>query len=583
MSRCRDDSQQQQLYEAATIWREERGREAGAMFEYAFDHGVASGDPSADGAVLWTRVTHRRSEAAEAVTLRWTVLKEDSGDEVASGEGLATQERDWTFKVVVDGLDSGTAFTYQFHAAGDASASPVGAFKTLPAAGVHVDQLRYGIFSCSNWGWGYFNAYDAASRLGLDFAVHLGDYYYEYGSGHYPSVEEAVRWEGLEPRTELLTLADYRKRHALTRRDSSLQRLTSRTALIAIWDDHEVANNQFTGGAENHQPETEGSFEARRAAAVQAYHEWLPTRPPEEAAAYYRTFTFGDLASMLVLETRMLNRTDPDELPSLMDTTAAKLAAMGPKGEDVFALGREAEAELAAWREELDAYRSRPDKSLLSSAELRWVEDQTRAAREAGQTWTIFAQQIVMADLRFADFEGAVRAARARGEAELAREWDSQVRNATCSAEGTGKPLARSYAPTAYLADEFLQLQELSQGECLGGRSGFVHGKYGIPFNLDQWSGYLAERERFFEAVARANDAKGGHENALVVYSGDSHNAWASDLRRGRGEQGPAAGDVVAAEYGVTSVSSTGFESFMRFVSPELVTAGFEAANPDLV
>ncbi len=518
------------------------------MFDYAFDHGVASGDPSADGAVLWTRVTHRRSAdaaAGESVRLSWRVLREDSGEEVARGEGEATADRDWTFKVIVDGLDSATAFTYQFRGAGDASASPLGAFKTLPAATAHVESLRYAVFSCSNYGWGFYNAYEAASRLGLDFALHLGDYYYEYGPDHYPSVEEAVRWEGLDPPHELLTLDDYRRRHALTRRDRALQRLTSRTALVAIWDDHEVADNQYTGGANNHQPETEGSFEARRAAALRAYHEWLPTREGASAEAYYRTFRFGDLASMLVLETRMLNRTNPDELPSLVDTTAAKLAAMGPAGEDVFALGAEQEATLRAWRAELDAYRAREDKSLLSAAEMRWVEERVREARESegGTTWTLFAQQvrtnaispfplppplslsmsdvrrpgktrkkrpndgkiqmnndkkltttrnlrvceqIVMADLRFADFEGAVRTAKARGEGELASAWDAQIRNATCSA--AKPPLARSYSPSPHLADEFMQLQEMTQTDCLGGRAGFVHGKYGIPFNLDQVS-----------------------------------------------------------------------------------------------
>ena len=144
--------------------------------------------------------------------------------------------------------------------------SPLGHFKTLPGANAHVESMQYAVFSCSNYGWGLFNAYEAAASLedDLDFVMHLGDYYYEYPASIYPSRREAVRWEGLKPQHETMTLQDYRERHALYRRDAGLQQLTAKTALIAIWDDHEVSDNQYTGGAHHHHESQDGSFKERR-------------------------------------------------------------------------------------------------------------------------------------------------------------------------------------------------------------------------------------------------------------------------------------------------------------------------------
>ena len=143
--------------------------------------------------------------------------------------------------------------------------SPLGRFKTLPGENAHVEEMNYAVFSCSNYGWGLFNAYDAASREDdLDFALHLGDYYYEYSSDVYPSKREAVRWEGLEPQHETMTLQDYRARHAAYRKDSGLQQLTAKIPLIAMWDDHEVADNQYTGGANHHREPEDGSFKERK-------------------------------------------------------------------------------------------------------------------------------------------------------------------------------------------------------------------------------------------------------------------------------------------------------------------------------
>lgn len=193
-----------------------------------------------------------------------------------NGTAEATLDTDFTIKVDVKGLAQGQTYYYAFYA-GAVARSPVGRFRVPLEWRTPLAELRYAIFSCSNWGWGYFNAYDAASRLDLDFWMHLGDFIYEYGvDDHYPSPTTAVRYApapgGLQPDHEIVTLDDYRKRYALYREDEALQALSASAPLIAVWDDHEIANNPWVGGAQNHQPDKEGGWDERKAAAVSQPH-----------------------------------------------------------------------------------------------------------------------------------------------------------------------------------------------------------------------------------------------------------------------------------------------------------------------
>mmetsp|Transcript_6103 Transcript_6103/g.21826 ORF Transcript_6103/g.21826 Transcript_6103/m.21826 type:complete len:397 (+) Transcript_6103:932-2122(+) len=262
---------------------------------------------------------------------------------------------------------------------------------------------------------------------------------------------------------------------------------------------------------------------------------------------------------MFVLETRMLNRTNPDELGDLMGGTASMLAAAAV--EDVRNLPEEVEKSLVERRDFLEGYRRGENKTLLSWEELRWIERQTRRSAESGVTWQLFAQQIVMADIAFADLDRAadlVDASRAAG-------WREQIDNATCS----NGARAVSFSPAPFMKENFMKEVDLSARDCLSMRAGWLHGKLKIPYNLDMWAGYLAERERFYEATARAT-------RNMVVYSGDSHNSWASNLR-------DKDGNIIAAEVAGTSVSSAGIETFVPFLSADLMSAGFLAANPDLL
>ena len=261
----------------------------------AFAHGVASGDPWPDSVVLWTR----RVPADEGSTeLRWEVA-EDAGFEsiAARGTVTASPERDWTVNVVAEGLAAGTAYHYRFVEAGPDQpiSSPVGQVRTAPDAA--VDQLRFGVVSCSNYGYGRFHAYRHLLEREVDAVIHLGDYIYEYANEGEGETYGTVR--SLEPGHEILSVDDYRTRYAQYRTDPDLQELHRRHAMIHVWDDHEFADDPLIGGAANHQPE-DGDWDARVAAALEAYTEWMPTRL--DGNKIYRSLDYGPLATVVGLD-----------------------------------------------------------------------------------------------------------------------------------------------------------------------------------------------------------------------------------------------------------------------------------------
>ncbi|WP_107484542.1 alkaline phosphatase D family protein [Streptomyces sp. MJM1172] len=272
----------------------------------AFLHGVASGDPLPDGILLWTRVTPVPEAApgsglGPATEVAWEV-SEDKGFSrvVARGSVTATAAADHTVKADVRGLRPQTPYWYRF-TAGD-TVSPAGRTLTAPAHDVSTAGVRFGVVSCANWESGYFSAYrHLAARSDLTAILHLGDYIYEYQSGGYPEAKYVVRQH--EPKHEIVSLADYRVRHGKYKTDADLQALHAAHAIIAIWDDHEFANDAWAGGAENHTPGAEGEWAARAAAAKQAYFEWMPVRP-SVAGTVYRRLQFGTLADLHLLDLR---------------------------------------------------------------------------------------------------------------------------------------------------------------------------------------------------------------------------------------------------------------------------------------
>ncbi|MGW2124250.1 alkaline phosphatase D family protein [Streptomyces sp. SM1] len=272
----------------------------------AFLHGVASGDPLPDGVLLWTRVTPvpeaiPGSGLGPDTEVSWTVARDKAfTDVVARGSTLATTASDHTVKADIRGLRPATDYWFRFSSGG--TDSPAARTRTAPAADAAVTGLRFGVVSCSNWEAGHFSAYrHLAARGDLDAWLHLGDYIYEYATGEYGTRGAVVRPHA--PAHEILTLADYRVRHGKYKTDPDLQALHTRAPVIAIWDDHEIANDTWSGGAGNHTEGAEGSWAARQAAAKQAYFEWMPVRPAL-AGTTYRRLRFGRLADLSLLDLR---------------------------------------------------------------------------------------------------------------------------------------------------------------------------------------------------------------------------------------------------------------------------------------
>ena len=336
-----------------------------------FTHGVASGEPGPDRVLLWTRFVGAGGNGASlhyelAETLDFTRI-------VAGGDVRAIEDRDWCAKVVATGLQPGRWYYYRFIGpAGETSS--VGRTRTLPVG--KVNRFRMAVFSCSNLGFGWFNAYRHAAEDGaFDAVVHLGDYYYEYQKGEYPGPKQIVPDRVLRPEHEIVALADYRLRHANYRADPDLQRLFQLQPWIMVWDDHETANDSWKGGAENHQPETEGPWPVREAVAMRAYHEWLPVSDETWAA-----YEIGDLATLFRLETRLTARDEPFDLATII------------KGSDAEALSALAKFKDGAWRD--------PARTLMGAKQEAWLASGLKASRRAGKPWQVLAQQIVMGSIR---------------------------------------------------------------------------------------------------------------------------------------------------------------------------------------
>lgn len=265
-----------------------------------FLHGVASGDPLPDRVVIWTRVS---SEVEKEVEVNWKMSSNEAMTQIVqSGKLMTNSNKDFTVKTDVTGLEANTKYYYQFEALDEKS--PIG--KTKTAASQSPEEVKLAIVSCSNYEAGFFNAYSRiAEREDLDAVIHLGDYFYEYAVGGYG--DTSLGRLNL-PVGELLSLDDYRTRYSLYRQDADLQKVHQAHPFITIWDDHEIANNAYLHGAENHQ-EGEGDYYKRAAAAKQAYYEWLPIR--ETTPLHYRKFQYGNLLDLIMLDERLAGRTAP--------------------------------------------------------------------------------------------------------------------------------------------------------------------------------------------------------------------------------------------------------------------------------
>jgi len=572
----------------------------GARGEFvgSFDHGVASGDPLPGRVILWTKYTPRTSTLNFAY-IDYRVAKDSRAltDMAAlpppNGTVRTDEDSDFTAKVDIGGLEQGQTYFFAFYAG--AARSPVGRFKVPVDGTTKLDNLKYAVFTCANWGWGFFNAYDAASHIDLDFWMHVGDFIYEYGEDKYPSPVQAVRYAarplGLQPPNGLITLQDYRKRYAQYRQDPGLQALSASAALIAVWDDHEIANNPWTGGAENHHSDTDGDWFERMKAAVRAYHEWMPTRsgefskPEYVGVKIYREFQFGDLASLMMLETRLVNRSNGeiDPFPDIDDDddgipdndspsqSASSRAAAHTAGKPPALWDEEVASQMAALRQVLEDYRWNPEKTLLGVEQLDWLRRRVALSKAGGTRWQLIGQEIILFDANNG-IDAAIAQKRINGDLNRSTEWQGQLENVTgwdcttpqdCGEMSGHTPTYVSRDPTPYKRHIFESEVDVTPSVIVAARSTYALSKYRVHGYFDDWSGYAAERTRFLKALEPA-------EGSAIVYGGDSHSAWA-------GVHSAKDGSAVCGEYDVTSVTSTGRENFMFYFPPDLVAAALLA------
>ncbi|MFN5542534.1 MAG: alkaline phosphatase D family protein [Betaproteobacteria bacterium] len=472
---------------------------AGPAPKFAF--GVASGDPLADRVILWTHAKATDSNAT--IPLTWQVATDAAFiNIVASGRVDATESNGFTAKVDATGLNAGTDYFYRF--IGDQNTfSPAGITRTLPAAS--ATSVKFAVFSCSLYSEGFFNAYDAAAKSDAQFALHLGDYIYEYGAGvnQYGNTNAAALGRVVVPATDIVSLADYRARYALYRSDPNLQAVHAKMPFITVWDDHEFANDAYVGGAENHKAATQGDWNQRKAIASKAYHEWLPIRTPDPAnlLKIYRSFDFGNLFSLHMLDTRIEGRDQQyDSFGDADGGIGRYITAITPNASGVTT----------------DSARK-----MISSTQQAWLASQMNASRA---TWQILGNQDIMAKM-WIPFS-------------VAQYFGGATANPTLGAAAIQTYLAakakRAAAGAATLNANEAALLNPSQNPRL-------------PFNLDSWDGYPSQREAILQTV-KAQGKK------LVVLSGDSHNGWFTSLTTLSGER-------VGFEYAGASVTSTGFES----------------------
>ncbi|MGI2174852.1 alkaline phosphatase D family protein [Shewanella ulleungensis] len=485
-----------------------------------FLQGIASGDPAADAVILWTRVT---PDTPGDITVSWEVATDSNfTDLVTNGQTVTNDSRDYTVKIDAVGLVAGQQYFYRFKAG--ENVSEIGQTRTLPQGS--VDSVKLAVMSCANFPAGYFNVYEmAAQRDDLDAVVHLGDYLYEYARGEYASENAAALGREVLPEGELFLLADYRTRYSQYRSDSSLQKLHAKVPFITVWDDHEVANDTWKEGAENHN-DGEGDFDQRKEAALQAYFEWLPIRPWSEGnhEEIYRSFNYGNLVDLHMLDTRVLGRDKQLEYGDYIDATT------GIFDSDNF---------LAAVTD--------TNRTLLGQTQLLWLQ---QTLLQSTAKWQVLGQQVLMGKMLM-PAAIATQQMSIPQFAELAAIAQLAARAQAGDTTLTTEELAYLQANQDQLTPQVIALLQLPS----------------IPYNLDAWDGYAYEREVIYATAKSLN-------HNLVVIAGDTHNAWASELT-------DTNGDTVGVEFATSSVSSPGLEYYLGLSDAEMPAT--EAAIVSLI
>ncbi len=464
-------------------------------------YGVASGDPLTDRVILWTHA--KVKDQNYDVSLQWQIAKDANFTSmINTGSVTALASAGFTAKVDATGLSAGNTYFFRFLDS-TGSVSSVGTTRTLPTA--TVASVKFAVFSCTLYSEGFFNSYDAATTSGAEYALHLGDYIYEYGSDAIKfGNTDAVKLDRVtSPANDIVSLSDYRTRYAKYRSDASLQALHAKMPWITIWDDHEFANNAYMDGAQNHDPATQGAWVDRKNTAARVYHEWMPIRTPDAAnlLKIYRNFDFGTLFSLHMLDTRIEGRTkqkygyygDPSDPKVQPYTYADYVTGLTPVN---------------------GVYPDAANK-MMSDTQLSWL---TTNIGKSTATWQIVGNQDIMGKMWFP-------ASVVQAQSVSATAFGNALTDfITAKAVNAAAPTTLSNTQKALLAQPRL------------------------PYNMDSWDGYPIQRETLLQTI-RATGKK------LVVLSGDSHNSWCNNLTSLDGTA------TIGVEFATTSVTAPGFES----------------------
>jgi alkaline phosphatase D len=486
-----------------------------------FTHGVASGDPLADRVILWTRAFAEGN--SNSFYVYWSISEDaDMRRAINGGLVLASPDNDWCCKIDVQALAPGKTYYYQF--AYQSNRSPIGITKTLPVG--DVANIKLAFFSCSNHSKGFFNVYREAAKIDdLNAVLHLGDYLYEYGPTGYVTAGLSVgrnalgqvvsqpRIAALSPPKEIVSLEDYRQRYALYRSDAHLQELHRKNPWIVVWDDHESSNDSWRGGAENHQIASEGPWEQRLQASARAYGEWMPIRTQStDPLRIWRAFDFGNLARLIMLDTRIDGR---DQYAVTQEQFLS------------YYLTARADGTFPA---DVQPGTTTP-RRMISAAQENFITSQLTSS---AQPWQIFGNQTLL------HFQSAP-----------------------------------NFADTQVLAQPIKDQLLAGVQQLLGGPAALAQynqlARAGLPlydFVADSWAAYPTARLRFLSSLLQAA------RNPLVL-TGDSHNAWAANLRL------PGASGLVnvGVEIAAPSVSSPGFEEAIPNIPSQALSSVILESN----
>ncbi|WP_281632899.1 alkaline phosphatase D family protein [Flavobacterium luteolum] len=472
------------------------------MKNEGFETGVASFDPTETGVIIWTRYS-----AGSDAEITWEISKDVTFSEVTrKGQANASSANDFTIAVDVQNITSNTKYYYRFYNAKTKQVTVTGETRTLPSKTDLVNDVKMAVVSCSNFPAGLFNVYGAIASSDADVVVHLGDYIYEYAPGQYgtnPFTNPLGREH--KPAREITSLTDYRERYRQYRGDKNLQLLHQKKPFICVWDDHEFANDAYKSGAENHQS-SEGDFQMRKMAAFQAYSEYIPLKTGKDLRIY-RSFNFGNILSLYMMDTRVIARDKQMSYADYIDNGG-----------------------------NFDQTKFRTDllstsRKLIGNEQMVWLGSQINTDTAK---WKVLGQQILMTKMMI--------------PAELLMLLNQIL--AEVDKLGSAQPATMQALINAISALVALKMRHQQNDPSLTAQE-IARITTTLPYNLDAWDGYFAEREQLYAMLSGKN---------VVVLAGDTHNAWMGKLTDMQGK-------FIGTEIACSSVSSPGLEAYLGITS----------------